>query len=239
VAILVFYNTHPLTKMTYSRRSQEFNSNASDTSWGPIQETHPHIDLPLAFKVYCDKSRVTHSAFYIGREKGQKLHAISGGYKGWFKATVALHQGSSTDSQILGSAIIKGKTVEVTLPSSMHVMESRSVLSSEFAFDFPIEGIPAPEHFEWRRSQGPEVESLAGRGKEGWVLMRVGHAAELAEPVAAYSVDLCSIKLSGHFAFFNSGRSGELSADWVVMAIVTALSLGQKKRGNMNLAVIL
>ena len=220
--------------MAHSKGSPKVNSNASDTSGKSIQETHPHIDLPLAFRVYCDKSRLTHSAFYIGHEKGQKLHGISGGYKGWFKATVTLHQGPSTDSQVLGSAIIKSKKVEVTLPSGMHVMESRSVLSSEFAFDFPIEGIPAPEHFEWRRSQGPEVESLAGRGKGGWVLLRIGHAAELVEPVAAYSVDLGSIKLSGHFAFFNSGRSGELSADWVVMAIVTALSLGQKKRDNNN-----
>ena len=223
--------------MTFFKPSPDSNANASDMSQKSVQETHPKIDLPLAFKIYCDKSRLTYSAFYIGHEKGQKLHAISGGYKEWFKATVALHQGPSTDSPILGSAITKSKSVEVTLPSGVHVMESRSVLSSEFAFDFPVEGIPAPEHFEWRRSQGPEVESLAGRGKGGWVLLRVGHAAELAEPVAAYSVDLGSIKLSGHFAFFNSGRSGELSADWVVMAIITALCLGQKKRD--NIAVIL
>jgi len=233
--------------MTSPKRSLETNSDASDTSktWKKSvedEETHPNIDLPIAFKIYCAKSRVTYSAFYIGNEKGQELHAISGGYKRWFNATVALHQGPSTDSQVLGSAIVKSKSVEVTLPSGTHVMESRSVLSSDFAFDFPVEGFPAPEHFEWRRSQGPEVESLDGRGKGGWVLLRVGHAAELAEPVAAYSVDLCSMKLSGHFAFFNSGRSGELSADWVVVAIVTALSLGQKKRDNltgMTLAVTL
>ena len=216
--------------------SQRSNSNASDTSWKPIQETHPRIHLPLAFKVYCDKSRLTHSVFYIGHEKGQKLHAISGGYEGWFKATVALHQGPSTDSPVLGRAIVKGKKIEVTLPSSgiVHVMEGRSKLSSDSAFDFPVDGAPAPERFEWRRSQGPEVESLGGRGKGGWVLLRARHAAELEEPVAAYSVDLCSMKLSGHFAFFNSGRSGELGADWVVMAIVTALSLGQKKRDNVT-----
>jgi hypothetical protein len=225
--------------MTPSKRSPESDANASDTPQKSIQETHPRIDIPLAFKIYCDKSRLAYSAFYIGHEKGQKLHAISGGYKAWFKATVALHQGSNTDSPVLGSAITKSKSVEVTLPSGTHVMESRSVLSAEFAFDFPVEGIPAPEHFEWRRSQGPEVKGLAGRGKGGWVLVRVGHAAELAEPVAAYSVDLASIKLSGHFAFFNSGRSGELSADWVVMAIVTALSLGQMKRDYMTLAVVL
>jgi hypothetical protein len=192
----------------------------------------------LAFKIYCAKSRLTHSEFYIAHEKGKRLQAISGGYKGWFKASVGLHQGPGIESSFLGNALIKGKTIEVTLPSGTHTLEACEGKSSEFQFNFPVEGFPAPEHFEWRRSKGPEVESLDGRGKGGWVLLRVAHGADLPEPVAAYSVDLGSIKLSGNFACFNSGRTMEMGADWVVMVIVSALALRQRKRDAMNGAVI-
>ncbi|SMR59876.1 unnamed protein product [Zymoseptoria tritici ST99CH_1A5] len=211
-------------------------------SWNPATETHPSIDLPLAFKIYCAKSRLTHSEFYIAHEKNKRLHAISGGYKGWLKSTVGLHQGPSIDTPTLANAIIKHKTIEVTLPTgTTYSMQDCSSFkahlhsASEFDFEFPIPGIPAPEHFEWRRSQGPEVASLDGRGKGGWVLLRVAHGADgEGEVVAAYSVDLTSIKLSGNFAFFNSGRTSEMGADWVVMIVVTALALGQKKRDAMS-----
>jgi hypothetical protein len=210
---------------------------ASESSWQPAKDTHISLPLPLAFKIYCSKSRLTHSEFYIGHEKGQKLHAISGGYKGWFKATIGLHEGSTVNTPILGGAVIDSKkTIEITLPSSgKHTLQADSTLSSDFAFDFAIPGSSTPEHFEWRRSKGPEVASLEGRGKGGWVLLRVGHGldASAGEPVAAYSVDLTSLKLSGHFAFFGSGRTGELGADFAVLAVVSALSLGQKKRDSM------
>jgi hypothetical protein len=213
-------------------------SDEDESSYQPGSGNHPSIDLPLEFKIYCAKSRLTHSEFYIAHEKGKRLHAISGGYKGWFKATIGLHQGPSTESPALGNVLIKGKTIEVTMPSGTHVLQVCPESSSEFQFDFPIGQIPAPEHFEWRRSTGPEVESLDGRGKGGWVLLRIGHGAELAEPVAAYSVDLTSIKLSGNFAFFNSGRTSEMGADWVVMVVITALALGQKKRDSLSLASV-
>jgi hypothetical protein len=198
------------------------------TSIGPLPtSTHPSVNLPLSFKIFCNKSRLTTSEYYIGHEKGQQLHAISTRFKFWSKATIALHQGPSNETPELGSAFLSGSSIEITLPSGKHVMNATS-------FDLPIEGIPAPEHFEWHRSEGPEVASLDGRGKKGWVLMRVGHGAKLGETVAAYSVDLTGVKHSGDFAFFNSGQTRELGSDFAVMAAVTALVLGQKQRNNLN-----
>jgi hypothetical protein len=196
--------------------------------------THPSINLPLSFKIYCSKSRIIYSEFYIAHEKNQKLHAISTRYKFWSKLTIGLHQGPSVDSPALGSAFLKNGSIKLNLASGRDAPAPTSTGSSDLAFDLPVEGIPAPEHFEWRRSDGPEVASLSGRGKGGWVLLRVSHGAELGEPVAAYSVDLTSVKHSGDFAFFNSGRTGKLGADFAVLAVVTALVLGQRKRSNMN-----
>jgi hypothetical protein len=48
--------------------------------------------------------------------------------------------------------------------------------------------------------------------------------------VAAYAYDPWSWKLSGHFAFFNSGKTEALGGEFVVLAVLSALSLGQKKR---------
>jgi hypothetical protein len=207
------------------------DSDSDDGLWKPPGGIHPSIGLPIAFKIYCRKSRLVNSEFYIGHEKGQRLHAISGGMKGWLKYKIGLHQGPSTDSPVLGSSVLGMKTIEVTLPSGTHTMHAESLLSSDYAFDFPIQG--RLEHFEWQRSKGPEVESLHGRGKSGWVLLRSGQNAAAVEPVAAYSLDLTSLKLSGHFAFYNSGQTDELGAEFAVMAIITALSMGQKKRDNM------
>jgi hypothetical protein len=209
-----------------------------ETSWQPSVGTHPSINLPLAFKIYYRKARLTHFEFYIAHSKeGPVLHAISGGWEGFFKSKIGLHQGPEIDSPSLGSAIIKHKAVEITLPSSgtQHTMQTTPIKfrtqSNEGSFDFPVPGIPAPEHFVWRDSRGPEVQSLENRDKTGWVLLRVGHGTELeGEPVAAYAYDPWSWKLSGHFAFLNSGRTEALGGDWAVMAVLTALCLGQKKR---------
>jgi hypothetical protein len=215
---------------------------AAESPAGQPQGTHPSINLPLSFQIFCAKSRFTYYEFYIGHAKNAPLHAISGGYKLWFKTTLALHAGPDTGSPVLGSALIKGSNIQINLPSSSETITTKAKssfksLSCELAFDLPIEGVPAPEHFEWRRSRGPEVESLHGRGKGGWVLMRVDHGAELGEVVAAYSVDLAGMKHSGDFAFLNGGRTAKLGADFAVMAVVTALALGQRKREDLTAVV--
>jgi hypothetical protein len=45
-----------------------------------------------------------------------------------------------------------------------------------------------------------------------------------------YAVDAASMKLSGHFAFLNSGATSELGADFAVTAVLSALSLGYLRR---------
>jgi hypothetical protein len=208
-----------------------------ETSWQPPAGTHPSVNLPLAFKIYYRKARLTHFEFYIGHQKDQVLHAISGGWEHLLHSKIGLHSGPETDSPLLGSAVIRSKCVEITLPSSgdtTHKMETTRThfrtQSANGSFDLLVPGIPAPEHFEWVDSRGPEVQSLGNRDKTGWVLLRIGHGAELGEPVAAYAYDPWSWKLSGHFAFFNSGRTEALGGEFVVLAVLSALSLGQKKR---------
>ncbi|KAJ5203899.1 uncharacterized protein N7498_004778 [Penicillium cinerascens] len=198
---------------------------------------HPCISLPIAFKIYCDKSRVSHSVFYISRQKSDRLNAISVGYTGWFHAKVALHEGPSVDSSILGSSVLKGKIIDVSLPSGDVQMIGKSALGSAFTFSLPIGVRGTTETFEWRRSRGQEVKNLGGRGS-GWELVRLnGPYSEAEEVVAVYTVDLMSPKLSGRFEFTGTGATKELGREWAIITVVTALSLGQKKRDS-NMAAM-
>lgn len=209
-------------------QASDFKRGSSDTDWKSNHQ-HPCISLPVAFRIYCEKARVSYSVFYIGREKSDRLSAISVRYSGWFHANVALHEGPSVDSHILGSSVLNGKTIDVSLPSGDVQMIGKSAHGSSFAFTLPIGTRGTAERFEWRRSRGQEVKRLGGRGS-GWELVRNDPHSNAEEVVAVYSVDLCSPKLSGHFGFMGTGATKELGREWAIMAVVTALSLGQKQR---------
>ena len=220
-SVLHRFNLHALTKrevlptsivnnMLKERATVSDRERAESTSSGGssrIHHQHPCISLPLAFKIYCDKSRITYATFYIGREKGNRLKAISAHYH-WIKGTeTCLHEGPSTDSPVIGSS-----------RNSLCALSSGVTLS--------ING--NVERFDWRRSHGQDVKSLGGRGS-GWKLIRTHYPGQ-EEVVAVYSVDLCSPKLSGRFAFLGSGATKELGREWAIATIVTALTLGQEKR---------
>jgi hypothetical protein len=227
--------SHTEKSLDDKSQDEDYLSDTSEGSWKPSTGTHPSVNLPLAFKIYISKA-LTITDFYIAREKGQRLHAITGQAQRLTKSgETILHQGPDADSPAFGNATIDDKEIKVNLPSGTHVLHELNASfwqklkssGTEFYFDFPVNGSAATERFEWRRSKGEEVKSLQGRGKNGWILSRVGHGAE---PVAVYAVDAASMKLSGHFAFLNSGATSELGADFAVTAVLSALSLGYLRR---------
>jgi hypothetical protein len=216
--------------------SEEYLSDASEDVWKPSAGVLPGIDLPVAFKIY-NRKKITATEFYIAVERNRPLNFISGNPNYITKyAEMKLHQGPSTDSPLLGSTLIRNTTIEVNLRSAVHILKEADVSfwkklkSSGTEYYFHIHTQHGTERFEWQRSKGPEVASLQGRGNHGWLLLRDGHGEHRDEPVAVYAVDAMSLKLAGHFAFLNSGLSGKLGADFALIAILSALSLGYKRR---------
>jgi hypothetical protein len=219
-------------KSVDAKVAEEYLSDASEDVWKPSGGVLPNIDLPVAFKIY-NRKKITATEFYIAQERNRPLNVISGNPNYLTKfAEMKLHQGPSTDSPLLGSTLIRNTTIEVTLPSGVHILKEadasfwKKLKSSGTEYYFDISTKRGTERFEWQRSKGPEVASLQGRGNHGWLLLRDGQD----EPVAVYAVDAMSLKLAGHFSFLNSGASGELGADFALIAILSALSLGYKRR---------
>lgn len=214
-------------------------------------QQHPSVPLPLAFNVYCDKSRFTYYHFYIGPEKKNQLNLFEVRYKKGVHTTVALHENFSADSPTLGSTMIQYSScysVDINLPAdptsghgavNERMSGHHSWGHSKYTFSLPLAEDGStdqlPERFEWRHSDCPEVKQLGGRGK-GWKLIRLSGEAE--EIVAVWSVDLCSWKLSGEFQFLGSGATGELGRVWALMAVLTGFSIGQITRTQAQTAAV-
>lgn len=197
-----------------------------------VEGQHPCISLPIAFRIYSDKARVTYCSFYIGRQKGERLKAINVEYSAWGNTSNTLHEGPSPESPVIGRSVLNTNSIDVSLPSLNFQMVAGGTSSSmEFICSMPVgKKMDRAERFEWRTSRGEEMKRLGSRCS-GWKLVRMDNPnSKHEEVVAVYSVDIYTPKLSGRFEFLGSGATDELGREWAIMAVVTALSLGQKKR---------
>ena len=199
-----------------------------------VEGQHPCISLPIAFRIYCDKSRVTYAAFYIGRHKGDRLKAINTQYNIMGRTSTTLHEGPTLESPVLGRSVLHTISMDVFLPSLNFHMVPGSIFSSKCVCSMPVgKNMDKMERFEWRTSRGEEVKRLGSH--HGWKLVRMDNHEEI---VAVYSLDLYLPKLSGRFEFLGSGATDELGRDWAIMAVVSALGLGQRERDESYLQAV-
>ena len=190
------------------------------TTGESIGHQHPCIDIPISFRIYCDKSRFTYSIFYIGHER---FKAISTKYSFKRLADIYLHETSSVDSPAIGHATLRvSGDIDVALPSGIQAVREH-FWKDMHTFAMPVGG--RMERFQWRRSRGKEVKRLGGWGSK-WKLVRL----DGDEIVAVYAVDLWTPNLSGRFEFLGAGATKELGRDWTIATVVTALALGEKER---------
>lgn len=202
---------------------------------------HPSFPLPLDFQIYCSKARASRSLLYIGREnhsvfyigqESEPLYAVSVGYSGFSNTKVTLHVGPSVDSAALGTSILRRKAIDISVSSASTQMTRKLTRASMYTFKLPIGANELPESFEWRRRNEKGMEDCGGQVSM-WELFRIQNPhSNFGEVVAVYSIDLSSPKLSGQFKFICGGATNEFNRDWVIMTVMTALSLGQKQRDN-------
>jgi hypothetical protein len=126
--------------------------------------------------------------------------------------------------------------MEISVSGASTQMTRRLTRVPQYIFDLPTVPGDKGESFAWRRfhekDQGIDQFETPGQSST-WELFRIHNPHScMEEVVAIYSVDISSPTLFGEFRFIGSGASYEFDKEWVVMTILTALSLGQKQRDN-------
>lgn len=208
------------------------------------------------------------TTFHLGPSADKKLYAVST-QSSLFrsKQTLILHDGPSEKHRPLAWAestrYSANKPFTVALASSsptsppitQTVENTSSSKRNTYAFTFPIP-IPSPstcasrriakpptshhETFEWRRSQGREINDLAGNSY-GWKLVRLsarvrssstrsrrgsGATSDGREVVAVIAHNSSWSMTKGvKFAFLGTGLTGMLGEEWEAMVLMSALQL--------------
>lgn len=180
---------------------------------------------------------------------------------------VFLNGPQKTDQVLLVMNNVSGFTGQfaIKLPASLdeyrgplsHFLYIYSSFHRQYYFDMDV-GTGANrtvERFEWRKSNGPEVQSLNVKNyswfTKGWKLVRVpkqkshrndqqhmGYASDGGEIVAVMG-HRSGLKPIGRFALAGSAKLGELGDVFKLMALATYMTLhwheAHKKRANGNM----
>jgi hypothetical protein len=137
------------------------------------------IDVPLSndvgftFPQDFGFYRSSRSDMVIALHKNQRtLFYISTHNRFSSQPSVVLHSGPSPENTPLATADFRpfGSSIDLKAGTDTASLTKESVFSSHMYFSFPVEG--KMEKFEWRRSAGPEVQSLCGSSR-GMKLVRV------------------------------------------------------------------
>ncbi|KAF5566113.1 hypothetical protein FPANT_14142 [Fusarium pseudoanthophilum] len=166
------------------------------------------------------------------------------------RGDIVLHSGPSVDSPKLAVSGMESyfdKEYLIRLPPISGIAPQDqflywdSGLTTCFWFDTQVGHGPDQriEGFEWRRSRGPEVESVGQSRRGGLKLVRLGsteghgygYSSDGKEVVAVWANarSFSSFSAVGELQFLGSGATGELGQLWALMAVMSCMSIWQKE----------
>jgi hypothetical protein len=147
--------------------------------------------------------------------------------------SVVLHSGSSFTSTPLATAQFHhfNSTIDLKAGTDSASLEKESMFSSHVYFSFPVAG--KMEKFEWRRSSGPEVQSLCGSSR-GMKLVRVLKN----QIVAAWAGPRSGSNKLGKMRFMAPDRTvyGERFEVMVIIGIVAIMERARRSRRSAGAA---
>jgi hypothetical protein len=129
-------------------------------------------------------------------------------------------------------------SIDISLfaPNNPRQLAYTTEFVKEGAFDSTMSfGVPMPngkiERFEWKRSSGPEVQSLQGKS-HGMKLVRAG----TREVCAVWAPPHTMGRKKGKMAFLGNGRDprDEFGVLWEMMVVISILGSMEKARRRRN-----
>jgi hypothetical protein len=203
---------------------------------------------------------------YSLRDYNSDQHSYELSFDNGWRGNMTLHGGPSKYHPPLATVERTGEMHEyfaITLPALPPYQQRTELLHCPaswkqpwfwFAMEIGDGQHRRVERFEWRRSRGSEVRSIADQsrwGHAGWKLLRMGdesndskdqkksgarmdgYSSDQKEVVAvwAHAGTMKSARSKvGDFGYRGSGATGEFGQLWSIMAVMTCMCIWQKSK---------